>query len=103
MKKQLIIKDSQTAMEISPKILSETEFYIEYSNSRKLYKDYLESRREAESSLKEYTIEGIDIISEGKKRTIPFIYNNGNMSEVFPIGSTHTFEVNEEAKTAIVL
>ncbi len=103
MKKQLIIKDSHTAREVNEIDKPRLKTVQQEGGNLSDYENWVKKYEQAESSLKEYRIEGIDIISEGKKRTIPFIYNNGNMSEVFPIGSIHTFEVNEETGTCIIL
>lgn len=51
-----INSDGLTATEVN-EMLSETEFYIKYSNSRKTYKDYVKSWQEAEDNLRTFEID----------------------------------------------
>ncbi len=89
MKKQLIIKDSQTAREVNTfgkEPRKATELQMQYTSNIE-YNNW----QQAESSLKEYKIIGWDECYLGL------------FTETYPIGSIHTFEVNEETGTCIIL
>ncbi len=99
MKKQLIIKDSNTAREINPfsknpdpKTLSGGCSVLSERYNAQTRENALRKWQQAESSLKEYKIEGVRFGETGLMTNVSF-----------PIGSIHTFETNEETLTCEML
>ena len=95
MKKQLIIKDSQTAREVNPwgENPNKYEWVVDEKLNRQVKVPSIKQRRwqQAESSLNEYRIEGL------------YLENEVHLKSLFTIGSIYTCETNEETLTCIIV
>lgn len=101
--KILIITGANTVREINP--LGEIKPKIEISLNHKFMSNRkMKEWEKAESSLKEYRIHGVYL-----KNSLPDRLTRWNrlhistVEKLYPIGSTHKFEVSEETLTAIIL